>query len=144
MSHTILSAYNHIISTIASEGDSILPASQDPFLYNKGYGAFIEAHSAKGRHLTWSYLQGAVVALYNGLYLRGQYRTCEFGVLDGIAGLVGVGKMGVAVVGGGGGENGAVGRRGVDGVEKESDSGNTDASADMDLTVSGVMETSKS
>lgn len=101
MSHTILSAYNHIISTIASEGDSILPASEDPFLYNKGYGAFIEAHSAKGRHLTWSFLEGAVVGLYNGLYLGRRYRTCEFWVLDGMAGLVGVGRLEIDVVGGG-------------------------------------------
>ena len=111
MSHTLHSAYNHIISTIASKGDSILPASEDPFLYNEGYGAFIEAHSAKGRHLTWSFLEGAVVGLYNGLYLDGWYRTCDFWILDGMAGLVGIGRMGVDTVGGGGGGNGAVGRR---------------------------------
>lgn len=81
-----------------------------------------------------------MVGLYNELYLGGRYRTCEFWVLDGMAGLVGVGKMGVDVVGGGGGGDGAVGRRGVGGREKETDSGNTNASADTDVTVSGVME----
>ena len=108
MRNTVLSLYRHITSTIASSGDSILPASKDPFVYNQGYGAFIEAHSAEGRHLTWSYLEGAVVGLYNGLYLRGAYRTSEFRVWDAVAGLVGVGKMGADVVGGDGRRNAMV------------------------------------
>ena len=70
-------------------------------MYNKGYGAFIAAHSAKGRHLTWSLLEGAVLGLYNALYLQGKYRTSEFWVWDGTAGLVGVGKMATAVADGG-------------------------------------------
>ena len=99
MRDTILSAYNDITSTIASKGDSVLSTSEDPFVYDKGYGAFITTHSAKGRHLTWSLLEGAVVGLYNGLYLRGKYRTSEFWIWDGMAGLVGVGKMSASVVG---------------------------------------------
>lgn len=72
-------------------------------MYNQSYGAFIGARSAKGRHLTWSFLEGAVVGLYNGLYLRGRYRTSQFGIWDGVAELVGVGEMGADIVGGGGG-----------------------------------------
>ena len=99
MSSTIRSAYNDITSTIASKGDSILPISEDPFVYNKGYGAYIAVHSAIGGHLTWSLLEGAVVGLHNGLYLRGRYRASEFWMWDGPVRLVGVGEMGSAVVG---------------------------------------------
>lgn len=57
--------------------------------------------------MTWSFLEGAVVGLYNGLYLRGRHRASEFWIWDGGVGLVGAGKMGAAdVVGGGGGRNG--------------------------------------
>lgn len=99
MSVTLHSAYNSITSTIASKGDSILPASEDPFVYNNGYGAFIAVHSAIGGHLTWSLLEGAVVGLHNGLYLRGKYRASEFWMWDGPVRLVGFGEMGSAVVG---------------------------------------------
>ena len=78
-------------------------------MYNKGYGAFIAVHSAVGRHLTWSLLEGAVVGLHNGLYQRGRYRASEFWMLDGPVRLVGVGEMGSAVVG----KNGTVGWRGI-------------------------------
>ncbi len=97
---------------IALEGDSTLPTSEDPFVYDKGSGAFIRAQSAKGRHLTWSLLEGAVVGLYNGLYLRGRYRASEFWIWDGTERLVGVGEMGADGVGGGGG-NGTDKWRGV-------------------------------
>lgn len=143
MSNTILSAYNNITSTIASQGDSILPASKDPFLYDQGYGAFIGAHSAIGRHLTWSFLEGAVVALYNGLYLSGRYRTCGFWIRDGVMGLVGVGEMGAAGVGGGGGRNGMVRWRGVASVGIGNGNGNGNGSGNGDVTVSGVLETSE-
>ena len=99
MNVTTLSAYNYISSTIASKGDSILPASEDPFVYDKGYGAFIAVHSAIGRHLTWSLLEGAVVGLHNGLYLRGRYRASEFWMVDGPVRLVAIGEMGSAIMG---------------------------------------------
>ena len=99
MSVTILSAYDNITSTIASKGDSRLPASEDPFVYNNGKGAFIAVHSGIGGHLTWSLLEGAVVGLHNALYLRGRYKASEFWMWDGPVRLVGVGEMGSAVVG---------------------------------------------
>ena len=99
MGITIRSAYNDITSHIASKGDSILPTSEDPFVYNKGYGAFIAVHSAIGAHLTWSLLEGAVVGLHNGLYLRERYRASEFWMWDGPVRLVGIGQMGSAGVG---------------------------------------------
>lgn len=99
MNFTILSAYSNITSTIASKGDSTIPTSEDPFMYNKGYGAFIAVHSALGRHLTWSLLEGAVVGLHNALYLRGRYRASEFWMWDELVVLIGVGEMGSAVVG---------------------------------------------
>ena len=108
MSVTIVSAYNHITSTIASEGDGVLPTSQDPFMYNKGYGAFIAAHSSNGRRLTWSLLEGAVVGLYNRLYLRGIYRASQFLIWDRWEGLMGVGEMRADGVGAGG-RNGTAG-----------------------------------
>ena len=97
---------------IAIEGDSTLPTSEDPFVYDKGSGAFIRAQSAKGRHLTWSLLEGAVVGLYNGLYLWGWYWGCEFWIWFGKLWLVGAGKMGADGVGGGGG-NGTDKWRGI-------------------------------
>ena len=99
MSFTLSSAYNDITSTIASKGDSILPRSEDPFVYDKGYGAVIVIHSAAGRHLTWSLVEGAVVGLHNGLYMRGRYRASEFWMWDGPVRLVGSGEIGPAVVG---------------------------------------------
>ena len=99
MNFTIRSAYSNITSTIASKGDSIIPTSEDPFMYNKGYGAFIAVQSARGRHLTWSLLEGAVVGLHNGLYLRGRYRASEFWMWDELVRLIAVGEMGSAVVG---------------------------------------------
>ncbi|CAF9939290.1 hypothetical protein IMSHALPRED_001282 [Imshaugia aleurites] len=101
MSDTILSAHIHILSTIAAKGDSVLSASEDPFVYDPGYGAFIRARSANGRHLTWTFLEGVVVALHNGLFLRGRYRASEFWIWDGVLGLVGLGEMGAGAVGGG-------------------------------------------
>ena len=68
-------------------------------MYNKGYGAFIAVQSARGRHLTWSLLEGAVVGLHNGLYLRGRYRASEFWMWDELVRLIAVGEMGSAVVG---------------------------------------------
>lgn len=123
MCNTIVSTYNEITSTIASKGDSVLPKSEDPFVYNKGDGALIRARSAKGRYLTWSLLEGAVVGLYNGLYLRGSYRASEFWIWDGIAGLVGVGEMKADVVRTS--RNGTIRRRGTANAEKQN--GNADS-----------------
>ena len=135
MSSIIRSAYNDITSTIASKGDSILPKSEDPFVYNKGYGAYIAVHSAKGQHLTWSLLEGAVVGLHNGLYLRERYRASEFWVWDGPVRLVGVGEMGSAVVG----TNGTVRWTGT-AIEGKAN-GNGDGSGI--LVGNGELETSK-
>ena len=122
MSVTLLSAYNNITSTIASKGDSTLPPSEDPFVYNNGYGAFIAIHSAIGEHLTWSLLEGAVVGLHNGLYLRGKYRASEFWMWDGPVRLIGFGEMGSAVVG----KNGTARSTGI-GIEGKAN-GNGDGS----------------
>lgn len=59
---------------ILSNGDGLLPTDEDPFIYNQGYGAYIEAWSTGAGLLTWSFLEGAVVAMYNALYMRGKYR----------------------------------------------------------------------
>ena len=112
MSATILAAHVHIAATIAAKGDSVLPASEDPFTFDGGYGAFIRARSAEGRLLTWSLLEGAVVALYNGLVLRGRFRASEFGISEGGGALVGVGEMGAGV----GGVGAGVGRGGGKGL----------------------------
>lgn len=134
MSVTIVSAYNLITSTIASGGDGVLPTSQDPFVYNKGYGAFIAAHSSNGRRLTWSLLEGAVVGLYHGLYLRGIHRTSEFLIADRREGLMGAGEMGADGVGGGG-RNGTAGWWGMARVEKKDNygSGNVTGSGKLEI-----------
>ncbi|KAL9075274.1 MAG: hypothetical protein Q9161_001651 [Pseudevernia consocians] len=115
-SFTTLQVHSHpqppsdLLPGAAETVDHPIPThpSKDPFVYNQGYGTFIRARSAQGRHLTWSLLEGAVVGLYNGLYLMGIYRTSEFRIWDGVAGMVEVGETGADVVGGGGGRNGTV------------------------------------
>ena len=131
MCDTIVSAYNDITSTIASKGDSVLPKSEDPFVYNKGDGAVIRARSAKGRYLTWSLLEGAVVGLYNGLYLRGRYRASEFWIWDGMAGLVGSGEMRADVVGTS--RNGTTRGKGMANVGKQNGKANSKRSNNMVL-----------
>lgn len=89
--------------------------------------------------MTWSSLEGAVVGLYNGLYLRGRFRASEFWIWNGPVGLVGAGKMGAADdVVGGGGRNGTVRGRGVAGVGK----GNGNGNGTQDTIASGSEESS--
>lgn len=95
MSDTILSAYSYIAATMALDGDNILPQEEDPFIYNKLYGAKFEAFSADEtlpRRLTWGHLEGTVLGLYNGLYLRGKYKTALFYIHDTV-GVVGMGEL---------------------------------------------------
>lgn len=127
MCDTIVSAYDDIISTIASKGDSVLPKSEDPFVYNKGDGAFIRARSAKGRYLTWSLLEGVMVGLYNGPYLRGRYRASEFLIRDGMAGLLGSGEMRADFVGAS--RNRTIRWRGMANVEKQNGNVNSNRSS---------------
>ena len=123
MSNTIISAYNFIIFTIASEGDSTLPKSKDPFTYSADHRAFIRAGSAAGRHLTWSLLEGAVVGLWNGLYQNGKYRASVFWIRDARAGLLGVGEMGVEDIAGGEWRNGMADVNGLAKVKQRGSSG---------------------
>jgi len=93
MSKAILSTYEHIQEIIGSSGDGLIPAEEDPFIYDKGYGAYIEVWSANAQLLTWSLFEGVVVAMYNALYLRGKYKTLSFTIWDGRVGMIGLGKM---------------------------------------------------
>ena len=92
-------------------------------MYSKGYGAFIKVCSARGKHLTWSLLEGAVVGLHNGLYLRGKYRMSEFWIWDRVTGLEGVGEMGADVVGDRG-RNGTARWRGIVRMDDGNGTGN--------------------
>ncbi len=93
MSEAILLTYRHIRDIIGSKGDGLLPAEEDPFTYNKGHGAFIEIWSAGSQLLSWGFLKGAVVAMYNALFLRGKYRTLSFMISDARVGIVGLGNL---------------------------------------------------
>lgn len=74
MSEAILSTYEYIRYMILSIGDGLLSEAEYPFISNQGHGAYIEAWSAGAELLTWSFLEGAVVAMYNAPYMRGKYK----------------------------------------------------------------------
>lgn len=93
MSEVILSTYGYIQDIIGTKGDGLLPAKEDPFIYDKGHGAYIEIWSAGSQLLSWGFLEGAVVAMYNALYLRGKYRTLSFTMWDARVGMVGLGNL---------------------------------------------------
>ena len=42
MSETILPIYEYVRDLNGSRGDGLLPAEEDPFIYNKGRGAYTE------------------------------------------------------------------------------------------------------
>ncbi|KAK3174082.1 hypothetical protein OEA41_001326 [Lepraria neglecta] len=96
MKKTILTTYDFIYHVISTEGDGDLPPDEDPFLMNEHYGASIVASSAQGHKLTWELLKGAVVGLYNALYLKGIYKTASFEIWDGSLGIVGAGQLKMA------------------------------------------------
>ena len=89
----IISTYDHVQKAISTEGDRVVSPGEDPFVYNKLYGAYVEAWSVNNHLLTWAYLEGVVVAIYNALYLRAKYKTANFSIWDAGAGLVGMGNL---------------------------------------------------
>ena len=93
MSNGILSTYLYVTRTLEAKGDSQLGPGDDPFTYNQHYGAYIEARSNPGHHLTWSFLKTAVEGLYMMVYLRGKYKTATFIIWDQSFGAVGTGKL---------------------------------------------------
>lgn len=88
MSTAILSTYHYIQQVLHTKGDGILIAGEDPFMYNQHYGPYIEVWSADGSFLTWSFLEGAIVAMYKGLYLRDKYKTTSFAIWDSEIGII--------------------------------------------------------
>ena len=92
MSRTILSTYDYVRQVIATRGDGVLHGREDPFLYNPLYGAYIEVRSADNHFLTWAYLEGVMVALYNALYLRGKFKTATFQIVE-TDFLIGTGRL---------------------------------------------------
>lgn len=78
MSQTLLSIYAYALNIIRDRGDGLLLAEENPFIYNKGHGAYIEVWSASSQSLSWGFLEGAIVGMSNALYLRGKYRTLNF------------------------------------------------------------------
>lgn len=93
MSEAILSTYGYIRDIIGSKGDSLLPAEEDPLIYDKGHGAHVEVWSAGSQLLSWGFLEGAVVAMYNASYLRGKYRMLSFMMWDPRVGIAGLGNF---------------------------------------------------
>ena len=96
MKKTILATHDFIYFVISTEGDADLPPNEDPFLVNEHYGASIVASSAQGHKLTWELLKGAVVGLYNALYLKGIYKTANFEIWDSGLAMVGEGQLKMA------------------------------------------------
>ena len=93
MRKTILATYNFIWGIISAEGDTDLPPQEDPFVFNQHHGASIVASSIGGHKLTWGLVKGAVLGLYNALYLKGMYKTASFELWDGSQGKVGEGFL---------------------------------------------------
>lgn len=93
MSLAVYSTYMYIEKVIGANGDGPLPPNEDPFVYNQRHGAFVDAWSAPGQKMTWSLLEGAVVGLWNDLYLRDKYRVTSFTLWVAGTGLVGVGNL---------------------------------------------------
>lgn len=93
MSRTIISTYDYIQNIIDRKGDGILPVGQDPFILDQHHGASVEAWSINDHFLTWSYLEDAIVGMYNALYLRGKYKTTIFTVWDAPFGMMGTGCL---------------------------------------------------
>lgn len=93
MSEAIISTYEYIQNIIDNQGDGIIPAGKDPIILNQHHGAYIEVWSVNGHFLTWSYLEGVTVAMYNALFLRARYKTSNFNIWDGAIGMIGVGNL---------------------------------------------------
>lgn len=93
MAKTILSTYDYTQYNIGTKGDGFLLAWNEPFVYDQHNGAYSEALSAPDQFLTWSYLEGVVVAMYNALYLRGKYKSSSFDILDEHMGVTGHGFL---------------------------------------------------
>ena len=93
MLNAITSTYEYIRQTIAIRGDMVLSSKEDPFIYDEHLGAYIEAGSVHPHFLTWAYLEGAVVAIHNALYLQGKYKTSAFSIWDEQVGMVGAGSL---------------------------------------------------
>lgn len=99
MQHTLLAAYSMLWMHIDFEGDGVLPQNQDPFKFDRNYGASILIRSTPGHRLTWSYVKFAVEGMYELLYRKGKYYQVQLEILDRYDGRVGKGSLSRTIVG---------------------------------------------
>ena len=93
MSKVISSTFDYIQSNIDTRRGSTLRLEGKSFMYDPGYGAYVEAWPMDGYFLTWLHLEGIVVAIHNALYLRGRFKTAFFNIRDEIMGAIGAGNL---------------------------------------------------
>ena len=92
MRNTINSARDYCEQQIEQEGDGPLPASEEPFHEDLGYGAAIDVVSSRPDYrLTWGIMKDAMNGLWEFLVVEGRSVESEFDIYHGALDLVGRG-----------------------------------------------------